>query len=390
MDQPTSLSSERPDMPSSPSPNTPAWSEQLAAESFPALSGDRSADICVVGLGGSGLACIQELLRLGQSVIGVDSGTVGGGAAGRNGGFLLAGTAAFHHKAIAELGHARARQIYQLTLDEIGRIAAETPACVRRHGSLRIAASEAEERDCDLELEAMLADGFPVKPYTGQEGTGLYFPSDAAMNPLERCRIIARKAAQHGAALHEQTRAISLGGGAVNTTNGRIRCKQIIVAVDGKLEILLPELAGRVRTARLQMLSTGPAPEVDYPYPVYRRWGYDYWQQLPDGGVVLGGCRDLFEASEWTADSEPTEDVQNCIESVLRTVVGVQQPVERRWAASVAYSDGILPVMEQPRPGVWAIGGYNGTGNVIGAIYGRMVAQIAVTGESELRAVFEG
>jgi gamma-glutamylputrescine oxidase len=36
------------------------------------------------------------------------------------------------------------------------------------------------------------------------------------------------------------------------------------------------------------------------------------------------------------------------------------------------------------RQGVWAIGGYSGTGNVIGALYGRMVAQIAVTGKSDL------
>ena len=389
MDSPTSSDAFK-DAPSTRIPNTPAWGDGVVAESFPALAGDAEADVCVVGLGGSGLSCIHELLRLGQKVVGVDAGIVGGGAAGRNGGFLLGGTAEFHHKAIAGLGHVRAREIYQLTLDEIGRISAETAATVRRVGSLRIAASDAEERDCDLELKAMLADGFPAEPYKGQEGTGLYFPSDAVFNPLERCRMLAHNAAGDGAELHEQTRAISIGDGEVNTSSGRIRCKHIIVAIDGKLEILLPEIAGRVRTARLQMLSTIPAPEVDYPYPVYRRWGFDYWQQLPDGRVVIGGCRDRFEASEWTADSEPTDQVQECIESVLRTVVGVQQPVARRWAASVAYSNSILPVLEQPRPDVWAIGGYNGTGNVIGAIYGRMVAQIAVTGESELRAVFEG
>ena len=389
MNSPTNQST-RFETPSNLAPNTPAWSEHRVAESFPSLIGDESADVCVVGLGGSGLSCIQELLRLGKRVIGVDAGIVGGGAAGRNGGFLLAGTAAFHHNAIAELGGARAREIYRLTLEEIGRIASEAAACVRRRGSLRIAASDAEERDCDLEFEAMLADGFPVERYKGQEGTGLYFPSDAAFNPLERCQLLAHKLATDGAELHEQTRAISLSKGEVGTSGGRITCQQIIVAVDGKLEILLPELVGRVRTARLQMLSTAPAPEVDYPYPVYRRWGYDYWQQLPDGRVLLGGCRDRFEASEWTTNSEPSVEVQDCIESVLRTVVGVQQPITRRWAASVAYSGGILPVMEQPRVGVWAIGGYNGTGNVIGAIYGRMVAQLAVTGTSELRAVFEG
>jgi gamma-glutamylputrescine oxidase len=52
----------------------------------------------------------------------------------------------------------------------------------------------------------------------------------------------------------------------------------VVVAVDGCLEDLMPELKGRVRTARLQMLATAPAPEVKFTLPVYRRYGYDYWQ----------------------------------------------------------------------------------------------------------------
>ena len=56
---------------------------------LPALPGDVSADVCVVGLGGSGLACVLELLALNKRVVGLDAGSVGGGAAGRNGGFLI-------------------------------------------------------------------------------------------------------------------------------------------------------------------------------------------------------------------------------------------------------------------------------------------------------------
>lgn len=374
--------------PSNPIPNTPAWGEDLAVHQFPALAGDVDADVCVVGLGGSGLSCIHELLRLGQRVIGVDAGVIGGGAAGRNGGFLLAGAVTFYHRTIALLGHERARRIHQLTLDELDRITAETPDVVQRRGSLRIANSEEEQDDCNLQLAAMRADGFAVDVYDGSEGRGLLFPDDGAFNPLARCEILAQRAVELGAILYEQSRATSLADGEVRTEHGCVRCKHVIVAVDGNLEHVLPELAGRVRTARLQMLSTGPAPEVHIPRPVYRRWGYDYWQQLADGRVVLGGCRDHFTDNEWTTDASPTEEVQRCMESILRDVVGVQQPVRHRWAASVSYSNGILPVMEQTRPGVWAIGGYSGTGNVVGALCGRAVAQIVVTGKSDLSTPF--
>lgn len=378
------------DPPTGVSLNRPAWAEELETDSFPSLEGDAEADVCVVGLGGSGLTCIHELLRLRQRVIGIDAVTVGGGAAGRNAGFLLAGIVAPYHNAVEILGRYRARRIHQLTLEELARIEAETPDVVDRRGSLRIADSDEEAADCALHRLALANDGFPVEPYEGPEGTGIYFPADGSFNPLVRCRILARRAAELGATLHEHSRAIALARGEVWTANGRIRCRQVIVAVDGALEIVLPELAGRVRTARLQMLSTDPEPATDLRYPVYRRWGFDYWQKLPDSRVVLGGCRDRFMESEWTTDSNTTDEVQRCMESVLRNVAQVTAPVRNRWAASVSYSNGVLPVMEEARPGVWAIGGYSGTGNVIGAIYGRMVAQLVVTGKSELRRVIEG
>jgi glycine/D-amino acid oxidase-like deaminating enzyme len=174
----------------------------------------------------------------------------------------------------------------------------------------------------------------------------------------------------------------------VRTPSGAIRCRRTIVAVDGRLEALLPELAGRVRTTRLQMLGTAPASDVDVPRPVYRRWGYDYWQQLPDRRIVLGGVRDEFADAEWTTDSTPTAAVQARLEQLLRCVVGTHAPVTNRWAASVSYSNTILPVLAETRRGVWAIGGYSGTGNVLGALYGRIVAQLAVTGTSGVGASF--
>src|SRR5256885_628506 len=131
------------------------------ARHLPRLEGDVEVDVCVVGLGGSGLTCVRELLRLGASVAALEAGRVGGGAAGHNGGFLLAGLALFHHHAVERYGRARARALYHLTLGELDRIEAEAPALVSRPGSLRIAESEAELADCDLQLDAMQADELP-------------------------------------------------------------------------------------------------------------------------------------------------------------------------------------------------------------------------------------
>lgn len=352
---------------------------------FPALRGDVVADICVVGLGGSGLAAVHELLAHGVRVVGVDAARVANGAAGRNGGFLLAGAADFHHEAVRSMGRDRAVAIYQRTLAEIDRMTAETPTAIRRTGSLRIAENEEELADCHAQLEAMQRDELPAEWYRGSEGEGLLLPTDGVFHPIRRCRALAERAAAAGAVLHESTAATSIAGDAVVTPGGTVRCGAVIVAVDGRLEHLLPELAGRVRTARLQMLATAPTDEVQMSRAVYSRHGHEYWQQLPDGAVVLGGFRDRGGEAEWTDVAEPAEPVQSMLEAHLRIRLGVQAAITHRWAGVVGYTPSGRPISEEVRPGVWAIGGYSGTGNVIGAICGRSAAR-AVLGSVDADA----
>jgi gamma-glutamylputrescine oxidase len=116
---------------------------------------------------------------------------------------------------------------------------------------------------------------------------------------------------------------------------------------------------------------------VTIPCPVYARYGFDYYQQTADGSVALGGGRDKSVDSEWTAESEPSAFIQSYLERVLREKLGVKAPITHRWAASVSYTSSGLPVLAEVRPGVWAIGGYSGTGNAIGALCGRAAARLA-------------
>lgn len=356
--------------------NLPVW-DDLGWNPLAALGSDLTTDVCVIGLGGSGLTAISELLALGRRVVGIDAADVAAGAAGRNGGFLLGGTADFHHDAVAAIGHARALRIHQLTLEEIRRIADQAPGTVRFPGSLRIAESDEELADCARQREAMRADAIAVDDYDGRFGRGLFFPGDAAFNPLARCRALALRNIAGGAQLFAQTRARSFSAHEVVTDRGRIRCDRVIVAVDGRLESLVPELTGRVRTARLQMLATAPTREIEVPCPVYARYGFDYYQQLPDGSVALGGGRDKAVDDEWTSDNEPSPFIQAYLERVLREKLGVKAPVTHHWAANVSYTFNGLPILAEVRPGVWVIGGYSGTGNAVGALCGRAAAHLA-------------
>ncbi|GAC1443662.1 MAG: FAD-dependent oxidoreductase [Mycobacteriales bacterium] len=344
------------------------------------LERDVSADVCVVGLGGSGLTAVSALRAAGIGVVGIDAGTVAGAAAGRNGGFLLAGLASAHHRIVQLLGRDRAAQLHRLTLLEMARIRQATPTAVRVTGSLRIEDTVQGRADCALQMSALQEDGFAVEEYDGIEGRGLLFPDDGVLQPLARCRALAG-----GEGLHEGTAAVRIERGLVTTPRGSVRCGSVLVCVDGGLEQILPELTGIVRTVRLQMLATAPAPEVCVPRPVYLRDGYEYWQQLPDGRIAAGGFRDVGGAEEETTQTSTTSAVQDAIERHVRTRIGVAADVVARWAASVGYTRTGLPFVGAVRPGVYAAGGYCGTGNVVGALCARaLVAMATGTDTSEL------
>lgn len=353
--------------------NLPIWDDH-AWMALPRLEGTVRADVCVVGLGGSGLAALEELHAAGVSAVGIDARGVGAGAAGRNGGFVLAGLAKFYHETVAQFGREPAAAIYRATAEEIRRQAEAMPEVFRLEGSLRLAADEAEAEDCRAHRAALVADGFPVEWYRGPEGEGLLLPTDGVFHPLARVRSMARRLRERGVLLYEQSRMVRLPPGQVVTEGGVVLCDAVIVAIDGRLETVFPELAGRVRTARLQMLGTAPAPEVRFPRAVYWRHGYEYWQQLPDGRIALGGFRDHALEEEWTQLSEPTDFIQSRLENFLRHHLRVQVPITHRWAAPVAYTPDGLPVLEELRPRVWVAGGYSGTGNIVGALCGRAAA----------------
>ncbi|HVU91990.1 MAG TPA: FAD-binding oxidoreductase, partial [Jatrophihabitans sp.] len=371
---------------------TVGWDDDLGRwDGFAPLDGDTTADACVVGLGASGLAAVEAFADRGLSVVGVDAGRVAAGAAGRNGGFLVAGPEEPLHTAIGLWGDCAA-DMYHATLAELRSLAERLgPEVVRPVGSIRLAGIPGEPRsdaeaadraaelaDCALQAAALREHGIAVEEYDGPLGRGLFLPDDAAMNPAVRATRIATDAARR-ARLHEHTTVREVRTRAVLTDRGRIDAGLIVVAVDGRLDVLLPQLAGRVTTARLQMLSTAPV-EPRLPCPVYGRWGYDYAQQLPDGRLFVGGGRDRFVNDEWTTAADPSPPVQAYIDTVAERMAGRPVPAMHRWAASVGFTPDGRPLCTPVADDAVAIGGYNGTGNLVGPVAARAAVAWLIDG----------
>lgn len=368
------------------------WDIKVERPEFPQLTSNLEADLVVVGLGGSGLTALLHTAQRGLSVIGIDADRIAAGAAGRNGGLLLAGIADFHHNVRKDFGVERAKALYQHTLDEMDRIEATTPEAVSRIGALRIAelnrGDDAEElADTYAHRDALLADGFPVENYEGEQGVGILIPTDGTFHPAKRAVLLAKLAQAAGAQIFTHSPAIKIESGLVTTDQGSIKAKHIVVAVDGNLGKVLPEVSDLVQPTRLQMISTEPETKLKLKYAVYIRQGWDYWQQLPDGRIAIGGGRDLALDEEATDVVEPTKMMRDYLERKLQDI-GVTAPVEHHWAAIVSYTDSGLPIVKEVQPGVWAVGAYCGTGNVVGALLARSVVDQCIDGQSQVIADF--
>jgi glycine/D-amino acid oxidase-like deaminating enzyme len=347
----------------------------------------------------AGLSCALRLAQQGVDTHLLEAGTVAGGASGRNGGFLIAGTALFHNDARDRLGPKRARAIYARTLaaqDEIVELAEELNAGndVRRVGLLRLAVDEEEAAHVRAHAAALQADGFPgelverdeLPPALRRSGlVGCRTAHDAALHPVRWYRVLAGAAESAGARISEATRVLAPvpapGEGAVLTEHGRVRARHVVVAADGALPVLVPHYAGRVRPRRLHMVATTALPPaVDR--LVYARWGHEYLQQLPDGRVVAGGFSDVDGKRSYT-DSDAGEPlIWERVHRYLREELGLDAEITHRWTGVVGYTDDLLPYAgEVPgRPGLYVAGGYSGHGNVPGFMCGRDIAD-TIAGE---------
>jgi glycine/D-amino acid oxidase-like deaminating enzyme len=343
-------------------------------------------EACVIGAGVGGLACARRLSQRGVETLVLERDTVAGGASGRNGGFLLAGLAAFHHEARRRYGAERARELYARTLaaqEEIYALAAELGAgdAVRRTGLLRVSASEREADDVRAQVAALRDDGFPGELLERDRLPAALRRSfhnacltehDGALQPARWIRALARATEQAGARIHERTEVRApVAAGEVVASGGTVRAHTVVVAADGALPALVPGVP--VRSRRLHMVATEPLAERLVDCPVYARWGYEYFQQPPDGRLLAGGFSDLDGERSYTDRDEGRDEVWERIRRYLAEELGVEAPITHRWVGTVGYSEDGLPVVGEAG-GVHYAGGYSGHGNVLGYLAGQQLA----------------
>jgi glycine/D-amino acid oxidase-like deaminating enzyme len=350
--------------------------------------GNDAPEVLVVGGGVTGCSCALTLATAGVRVRLLEVREIAGGASGRNGGFALRGAALPYHVARAALGHERASTLWRLTEDALVQIERLAGDAFRQVGSLRLAAGARERDALADELDALREDGFAAEwadslpaPLDRLYVAAVLNPGDAATSPARWVRRLARRAAAAGAEIRERS---AFGGrrGAASTT---------VIAVDGLSAGLVPELGDLVRPVRGQVLVTEPVGAGLFSRPHYAREGFDYWQQLPDGRLLVGGRRDTSLVTEYTDVEETTAPVQAELEALVHDLLGRVPRITHRWAGIWGETPDRLPLAGRvPGAGdLWVAGGYSGHGNVLGFVCGDLVARAILGDEPAELGLFD-
>jgi glycine/D-amino acid oxidase-like deaminating enzyme len=209
----------------------------------------------------------------------------------------------------------------------------------RRLGSIVLPDSEDETKQLIESAELLKEDGFQAK----WDGTRLVNPRDGEVDPSALVAAIARQLKP--GSIREGVDVVGVdprrNGVVVTTNDGSCEAGVVILATNAYAPQLAPNV--KIQPTRAQMLATAPESRTLVDAPTYSHFGYRYWRQLASGEVLVGGWRDTSMNTELTYFAEPTQEIQDHLDSGL-AVLGASARVTHRWAGIMGFTESGLPL----------------------------------------------
>ncbi|MBT8766606.1 FAD-binding oxidoreductase [Pseudomonas boanensis] len=288
----------------------------------PELKGETETDVCIVGAGYTGLSTALFLLENGFKVTILEAAKVGFGASGRNGGQIV-NSYSRDIDVIERTSNAKHAQLMGQMAFEGGRIIRERIAkyniqCDLKDGGVFAAFTKKQmehlesqkklwERYGHTQLEMMDAKRIREVAATDNYIGGMLDMSGGHIHPLNLALGEAAAVESLGGIIHEQSPAVRIERGAnpvVQTPQGRVKAKFVVVAGNAYMGNLIPELAAKSMPCGTQVITTEPLSEemaksllpqdycvedCNYLLDYYRLSGD---KRLIYGGGVVYGARD--------------------------------------------------------------------------------------------------
>jgi gamma-glutamylputrescine oxidase len=376
------------------------------APARPALEGDKTCDVCIVGAGYAGLSTALHLAERGYKVIVLEAARVGFGASGRNGGQIINGYSRDYDTILSRYGADTANALLNMSFeggDVIReRIAKYKIDCDLKQGSFFAAFNEGQMRYLERRKEVWKKAGNKDLEMYGQEripevvDTALYCGGlldrrGGHIHPLNLALGEAAALESLGGRIFEQSRVLRIDKGAkpaVFTDKGRVSAKYLVVCGNAYIGAILPELSQKIMSVSSQIITT----EV---------LGAELTAKMMPSGFCLEDCNFLLDYYRITADkrllfgggvvysgTEPADITKRLWPHVLRTFPYLKdRRVEFAWSGNFALTLTRMPHVGRLSDQVYFIQGDSGHGVTTCHLLGRLVAE-ALSGQAARFDVF--
>jgi putative aminophosphonate oxidoreductase len=387
------------------------WLEEALRgdDEAPRLSGEEQADVCIVGGGYTGLWTAIRLKEQDPAldVVVVEGDVCGGGASGRNGGFVLSWWAKLGSlkKVCGGEEAVRLARASAEAVDGIGAFCAEhgIDAHYRHDGWLWAATSAAQLGAWEETLATAAAygeqpferlDPAEVARRAGEPTHlgGVYEPSAATVQPALLARGLRRVAAQQGVRIFERspmTRLERSRPPRVVTAGGAVMAAKVVLALNA-WAAALPEVRRSLVVIASDIVATAPARErleavgwTDGMCISDSRMLVNYYRTTLDGRLVFGrgGGKLAFGGNVGTTFDGPSPRAEAVTQSMRGLYPSLRDlPVTHSWMGPIDRTQVGLPFFSRLGGRDDIVYGLGYSGNGVGPTYlgGRILASIAL------------
>ena len=382
------------------------WYEQtgIAPPETAALSDLAPAyDLAIVGGGLAGMSLLRLLGEAGVSAVLFESGKIGSGASGRNGGFCSPGWAADDDKIARLVGTETARRLDGLALggvawmrDRLRRPGYE--AAAPKDGILIVSLSGKPPANPEPGSELLVGDRLREETTSPRYRFGSASDTGFQFHPLNFLRALARETIAGGQTVIENAKVDRIewqGAGYTLTSGGRsIRAEKVVLATGGYGGRETGRLARILLPIRTYIGVTDPMPELldlhipsRYAIGDTRRAG-NYYRRLPDGRLLWGLGITAFGTLDVKAVRRMVrKDLGKIYPALAHDMDKARIGIDTAWAGNMGYARHFMPYVGESEPGLYTLAGFGGHGMNTAPAAAKALCQ-AMMGNAEALAPF--
>jgi glycine/D-amino acid oxidase-like deaminating enzyme len=401
---------------SSVAPQDPSWwfAEAMQQEAndmpSPALTGEISVDVAIVGGGYTGLWTAHALKtrKPGLSIALIEAKLCGWAASGKNGGKVHGywASLASMSKSVgddAALAVARAGTMAQAGI----RAFATAPGrdlWWREAGNLRVSAAPAQDAKIASYVDTARRLGVPdtARPLTPAEVAayckspvfrgGVFLPEGANVHPARLARALRKAVIEMGVQLFENTPMTGLNKATPNrirTPKGQIIAREVVLATNADLAAE-PQVKAHVTVFSSFAVMSEPAPEKLQEMGWLGEEGISdmrmfvhYFRKTPDGRVLMGSGSGPISYGGSTTATKLAEDPASAFRAergLRRLLPGFANvPIAKAWGGPIDISADRLPFFKtMPASRVHFACGFSGHGVNPTYIAGQCLASLVL------------